>query len=164
MTYQHTQRAPMYLLLLTAGVALLLGAILSWPHPACYGMAGGGAVVTLLAFAFCHLRVRDIGDALAVGFGPLPLFRKRVPYDAVTGVRTDRSSVLDGWGIHYRPGLGWIWNLWGRDCVRIEMGDRTLRIGTDEPEALCAFLRERSGSGDSSVDAVDAGASVAVDG
>lgn len=41
---------------------------------------------------------------------------------------------------------GWFWNIWGRDCVVLHLDQGTLRIGTDDPENLEAFLRQRIGS------------------
>ena len=34
-----------------------------------------------------------------------------------------------------------IYNIWGFQCIRIHYGDRVVRIGTDEPEALATFIR-----------------------
>ncbi len=36
-------------------------------------------------------------------------------------VSAARSNWLDGWGIHYFPGRGIIYNLWGFDCVRVQI-------------------------------------------
>lgn len=46
----------------------------------------------------------------------------------------------DGWGIHMSSRGAWVWNLWGRDCVLIHLTKGVLRIGTDDAEALLAFL------------------------
>jgi hypothetical protein len=41
---------------------------------------------------------------------------------------------------------GWVWNLWGRECVVVRFRDgRTLRIGTDDAENLAAFLGAKTG-------------------
>ena len=55
-----------------------------------------------------------------------------------------RSRLIDGWGIHWVPGRGWTYNLWGFRCVQIKHLGRTVRIGTDDPgglhEAIAAAL------------------------
>ena len=58
-----------------------------------------------------------------------------------------RTLILDGWGVHYSIRGGWVWNLWGRDCVVVHQKDKSiLRIGTDDAEGLAAFLHERIGA------------------
>lgn len=60
-------------------------------------------------------------------------------------IRRARSKLIDGWGVHWLPGRGWTFNLWGRDCVEGNTARRRLRIGTDDPEGLANFLTERTG-------------------
>ena len=100
------------------------------------------ALFALLGFAFMWLETSDQGDHLLVRFGPLTLARRRVRYDRVTAVRRDRSSLIEGWGIHLGP-RGWIWNLWGREVVELDLDKGRLRIGTDDPDGLLRFLQER---------------------
>jgi hypothetical protein len=103
------------------------------------------AVVTLgAAFSFRNLRIVDEGDAVAIRFGPLPTFRKRVAYADIATAERDRSSIADGWGIHWVPGRGWTYNLWGFDCVRMTLRNgKTMRIGTDDPDGLSNFLQQK---------------------
>jgi hypothetical protein len=56
-------------------------------------------------------------------------------------VEVGRTLILDGWGIHYSIQGGWVWNLWGRDCVvvHIKKGG-VLQIGTATAEKLALFL------------------------
>jgi hypothetical protein len=95
------------------------------------------------ALCFATLTVRDEGTRLAVRFGPIPLFGTSVAYSDITEVAAARSSFLDGWGVHWTPGRGWIYNLWGFGCVRIGLGRKTVRIGTDDVEGLVRFLNSR---------------------
>ena len=104
-----------------------------------------GVVIVLVGTMFGYLRVWDDGDRLMVRYGPLPVFHAKIPYADMTAVEPDRSSLIDGWGIHYVPGRGWTYNLWGLDCVKIMRGDRITRIGTDDRENLAAFLQSRIG-------------------
>jgi hypothetical protein len=101
------------------------------------------ALFILLALSFRELNVEDKGDWLSVRFGPLPLFGTRIPYGAMTAVETGRSSWLDGWGMHYVPGRGWTYNLWGFECVVVHLGKKLVRIGTEDAINLRNFLQRR---------------------
>jgi hypothetical protein len=141
--YSHTQKGILQpILLVSAAVFLVLPqAVRGEPAlPAvCVPLA---AFFVLLSFAFARLTVRDEGARLAVRFGPLPVLRKSIPYAAMTGVGRERSTFLAGWGIHWTP-RGWLWNIGGFDCVRIDVGPKSTFIGTDDPDRLVAFLRSR---------------------
>ena len=142
--YFHTQKAPWFLLLYTFGV-LFLG--VAWPvrggPVACVVFPVAGTFMLLLGASFQHLTVTDEGDRLAIRFGPLPLFQRRIRYKDVEKVEVGRTTVLDGWGIHMSLRGGWVWNIWGRDCVVIDLQRGTLRVGTDDPEILAQFLRTK---------------------
>ncbi len=144
MSYSHTQTAPLYYLLLGVAAVMLLSAWLTLGEPAIAITLGiSGAVVLLLAFCFASLTISDEVDRLSIRFGPLPLFRKSIPYTEITGVEPGRTSFIDGWGIHYVPGRGWTYNLWGFDCAVIHRGTKVIRVGTDDPEDLVAFLQQK---------------------
>lgn len=142
--YEHTQKGYLHLILCTAAVAMFVGGWLSYmDQPAMITLCFAACVMSLLALCFQTLTVRDEGEHLAVRFGPLRVFRTCIPYARMIAVETARSSVLDGWGIHWWPGKGWIYNLWGFDCVRITLGRKTVRIGTDDPQRLAEFLKTK---------------------
>ena len=131
-------------MLLVAGAALLITGFASRHDALAAGILSVVAgVFVLLAFSFWRLTVADAGDHLSVQYGPLPIFGTRVAFASMTDVAADRSALIDGWGIHFVPGRGWTYNLWGRDCVRIHTVDSTLRIGTDDQTNLERFLRTR---------------------
>jgi len=143
--YEHTQHGWWHWLIYGNAAVLLVTLCILPAHPV-IGTVFPIVVVSLmaLAFMFRELTVRDASEALIVEFGPLHVFRKRVAYADIAKVSPARSRFIDGWGIHYGLGEGWIWNISGYDCVRLELKNgRRLRIGTDEPEKLCAFLRTR---------------------
>ncbi len=147
MQYHHTQSSPLYLILIASGIGIVLGgwSVSEWTLRTI--LLTSGSVMLLLAISFRHLAVRDEGDKLLICFGPLPLFRRRLKYEEIESVERNRSSILDGWGIHLSPGGGWVWNLWGFDCVDVyRKGRSRLRIGTDDPEGLEAFLKTRTDS------------------
>ena len=146
MSYSHTQRGGLHWLLLATAGLCFVGAYLARAN----GEDGPATVllcvsilVVLLSLCFRHLVVRDGGEALEVTFGPIGLFRTRIPYASIESVRPARSSLIDGWGVHWVPGRGWTWNLWGKDCVELTRRGGTMRIGTDDREALTIFLAGR---------------------
>lgn len=148
MGYSHTQTSPLWMLLAGVGVGLAVGAGASWGQGfVVYVLGAASVVVFLLAASFAWLRIEDEGEFLSVRYGPLPVMGTSVRYDSIDSVEVGRSSVLDGWGVHWMPGRGWTYNLWGLDCVVIRRGGRVLRLGTDDPEGLRRFLGERVGGG-----------------
>ena len=107
-------------------------------------LACSGGFMMVLSLAFRQLTVSDETDGLLISFGPLPLFRRRVQYSNIESVARGRTTLIEGWGIHLSPGGGWVWNLWGFDCVDVEFKKgRRLRIGTDDPEGLESLLKQR---------------------
>ena len=146
MSYQHKQTGKLYLLLLASAFMLLA---LAWlrraPGVLPLVVPPVFLILVLLAYCFQSLLVRDEGDCLALRYGPIPLFRKRFPYSKMTAVEASRSTLLDGWGIHYIPGRGWTYNLWGFTCVKVRMGKKTVRMGTDDVRGLVRFLRGKIG-------------------
>jgi hypothetical protein len=145
MPYTHTQpgRWPYVLFAFTA--ATVAGAWLARRDP--------GAVVILVAiaavFALCGLvfgsmTIRDEGDCLALRFGPLPLLSKKIRYADITGVEIGRTTILDGWGTHFMPGRCWTYNVWGFACVKLTLGRKIVRVGSDDAEGLAKVIREKN--------------------
>jgi hypothetical protein len=139
--YTHTQKAP--LCLIFYGTALLCFAV-AWAvgsAPGSYIAGATGLILALVAPLFHYLTVEDRVDRLAIRFGPLSLFRRTVRYADIARVEVGRTLILEGWGIHYSVRGGWVWNLWGRDCVVIHRKDGSvLRVGTDDADNLTRFL------------------------
>lgn len=146
MTYRHTQRAPLCLLLYGLAAAEVVTA---WKFgnvlPIVWTLSICGVLILVLAASFHHLTVEDRGDSLSIAFGPVPLFRRIVPYANIVEATADRTTILDGWGIHLSLRGGWVWNLWGRNCVRLQLRRGTLRVGTDDAENLSRFIRRKIG-------------------
>ena len=144
MDYEHTQRGLWYLLLFAvAAVCFVVGCLLGRGTAAHYVCLGVALLMVFIGLCFMRLTIRDERDALAVRFGPFPLFFTRVPYETMRHARPDRTKIWDGWGVHYIPGRGTTYNIWGFDCVRVDLENRTIRIGTDDVENLVAFLHGR---------------------
>ena len=149
MQYNHAQTSPVYMILVSVGIAMLIGGWLTPELAVQITLFCSGGLMFVLALSFRELTVSDVGDHLRIGFGPLPLFRRHVLYSEIESVEQARSTILDGWGIHLSPSGGWTWNLWGFDCVdvRYRKGEKLkkVRIGTDDPVGLAKFLNERIG-------------------
>ena len=145
MHYQHKQTSPLNLVLYVLGVVLLAAAWASRTDRAVSIVLVGSAGVMIFA-GLCvgYLVVRDEGDFLALRFGPLPIFRRLIAFSKISAVEPSRSTVLDGWGIHYIPGRGITYNIWGFDCVKMKVDNRTIRVGTDDVLGLVRFLKDKA--------------------
>jgi len=141
--YQHTQRAPLCWLLYGISAVLFAVAYTSGGNAIVYVFIPVAILMLVLGGSFHHLTVADEIDQLAIQFGPLPLFRKTICYEEIVEVEIGRTTVLDGWGIHWSLGGGWVWNIWGRDCVVLHLKQGKFKIGTDDAENLAAFVAGR---------------------
>lgn len=142
--YHHTQRSPICLLVYATAVAFVVSAWSMREMPyAAIGFLCGAVLMTVLAAAFHHLTVSDESDRLVIRFGPVPIFARTVPYDTIVSAEVTRTMLIDGWGIHYSARGGWVWNLWGFDCVLLHLEKGKLYIGTNDAEALCRFVQQR---------------------
>ena len=143
--YEHTQRAPLCLVLYAQAFLMLCLAVVLRAEPVIpYLFPWIGLLVLVLAASFHHLRVKDLGERLSIGFGPIPLFRRTIRYRDIERVETGRTLLLDGWGIHMSIRGGWVWNIWGRSCVVVHFcSGGTLRIGSDDAQNLCEYLERR---------------------
>ncbi len=139
-TYHHTQRAPLCLLGFTL---LTLGVVLQNEPPIRLIFPVVGVLTLVLAASFHHLTVNDQGDKLSISFGPIPLFHRDVKYEDIISAEVGRTTILDGWGIHLSLRGGWVWNVWGRDCVVVRFKRGTLYVGTDDAEKLARFISGR---------------------
>ena len=149
--YDHIQRSPVYLIIFAMGILQLIAAT-TFPRWSISIFPGimlffCGIFVIFLAFGFQHLQTVDQGNYLTIGFGklPLPLCNRKLIYKNIIKVEIGRTLLLDGWGIHYSIRGGWVWNIWGRDCVVIYCEKETLRIGTDDAARLSKFLQTKIG-------------------
>lgn len=143
-TYHHTQRAPLCLMVYALAVIFVgLGWVLQDEPPIRWLFPPIGLLILILAASFHYLTVHDQGDRLSISFGPIPLFRRSVKYRDIESAEVGRTTILDGWGIHMSLRGGWVWNLWGRDCVVLRLKRGTLRVGTDDAENLARFIEHK---------------------
>lgn len=146
--YHHTQKAPWFLLLFAFAALFFTVAWITRAEPVVPAiLLVSGLLLAMLGYSFQHLTVADDGDRLVIYFGPLPLFRQRLCYEDISSVEIGRTTILDGWGIHMSLRGGWVWNIWGRDCVVIRHQRGVTKVGTDDAEALAEFLMGRIGRG-----------------
>ena len=89
MDYEHTQRAPLYLLLHAIGIATVVGAWQIEDPEVSTPIAIFSGFFFLLGLSFRQLSCRDEGDYLRISFGPLALFR--------TGEGRGEPQQLEGW-------------------------------------------------------------------
>jgi hypothetical protein len=141
-TYKHTQIG--WIILLPVGLALAgasAAVIAAGERPGVSPAAGiGMGVLVLVALLFSALTVEISDGVLACRFGP-GLIRRHIRLAEVRQAEPVRNRWYYGWGIRW-IGSGWMWNVAGLSAVELTYLDgRKFRIGTDEPEALCAAIR-----------------------
>ena len=142
--YEHTQVGQIHFILYLISGVLVVGSIgaMAQPPAGILMLVLAGAFI-FLASCFRTLTVRDEDSHMRVAFGPISLFSRQIFYQEITEVRKARSALIDGFGIHWIPGRGWTWNLWTFECVELHLGNRVLRIGTDDSDNLVAFLHRK---------------------
>jgi hypothetical protein len=147
MKYKHVQTGHLDTILLAVVFVVLGAALLLHANSVVfYVMVATAAMVFFFSLCFGRLTVSDDGDSLLVRFGPIPIFQKRILYTDVTDAQQARSKIIDGWGVHYVPIRGWTYNLWGFDCVELQVAGKRIRIGTDDPVELLAFIKQKTAS------------------
>jgi len=141
--YDHTQRGWLQAVMLISAGACTAGGWVNRSEPPVFELlAVLAGVFFVLSWAFGSLTVCDEGARLAVRFGPLPLFRKRIPYAEMTGAEPCRTSFWAGWGIH-QTRRGWLWNIAGREAVAISTRKGSTLVGTDDVQGLLTFLKTK---------------------
>jgi hypothetical protein len=146
MTYSHTQNSPLWLILFRLAIPFFGIAWLAREQPVVGALMIVAGLLVLVGLAFHHLTIEDEGDHLAIRFGPLPLLKTSILYADIPRVEIGYTSILDGWGIHWNPWDGRVWNLWGRSCVVIHRERGDFRVGSDDAENLGEFLKSRTGT------------------
>jgi hypothetical protein len=135
--YRHTQVGYLTIFLF-AFVALTTVAIAMRAHrPTAYFILIPLVIVAVL-FSTLTIEVRD-GDVRS-HFGP-GFWRKRYPLSEIAAVARARSEWWEGWGIRVTS-RGMLYNVSGTQAVELRLRSSTrFRLGTDEPDALLAALR-----------------------
>jgi hypothetical protein len=97
--YCHKQKSLFWLFPVSLSVITLSIGVLSLQageSATALVLCGLGGLVALVGLSFQHLLILDEGDNLAVRFGPLPLFRTRIPYSSIQTVEPCRLPFVGG--------------------------------------------------------------------
>jgi hypothetical protein len=139
--YEHTQPGLLMLAVMAGALALVLSTLWVLPAGQRWLIWPSVLVVGGVAVLFHGLTVRVADGTLTWYFGP-HFWTNEIAVDAIARAEPVRNSALMGWGIR-RLRDGWLYNVSGLDAVEVETRDgTTVRIGTDEPEALCRALAQ----------------------
>ena len=135
--YRHTQIGWVTLVSLVLP-AVVVGLLLVTTR--LWGGLGVALVVFLAAAAFFSTLTVEVDQRqLRFRFGPGPIGR-RIDLDDVRHFAAVRNPWWYGWGIHATP-RGVLYNVSGFGAVELHLKNgRRLRVGSDEPEALCRAL------------------------
>lgn len=142
MKYQHTQFA--YLIVIFMAIIVLPASLMaSFAQPAKSWPAGVAAILlVLITWLFSSLKIEVNEANLVFWFGP-GWWRKIIPLVEITSCKIVRNPWWYGWGIHMTP-KGWIYNVSGFQGVEITLvTGKTIRLGTDEPQALAQAINNR---------------------
>jgi hypothetical protein len=99
-------------------------------------LIGLAVMLAVVEALFCTLTVKITSEKMMIFFGP-GLIRRTIPLRNIASVSPVTNKWWYGLGIHLTP-HGWLYNVSGLKAVEMRMwSGRTVRVGTDEPEALC---------------------------
>jgi hypothetical protein len=146
--YRHRQIG--WVIGAASGAALVLATALAQSLTAQTLATAGWMVYALYAVIvgafvlFGWLVVEVDADAIDVRFG-VGLIGRRFDVADVRRCERIRTRLWWGWGLHWTPS-GWLYNVSGRDAVRIEfISQRAVMIGTDQPDALVRAIEAARG-------------------
>jgi len=153
--YQHTQPGTLIRILVALMILIMLadswffmqaaqrkGVLMAHLQNDLLILFGGLFVLLIFLALFHNLKVTVDGECIRLAYG-VGIIHKRILLERIAAVRPVTNRWWYGWGIRLIPG-GWMWNITGLDAVELEMKKgRKFRIGTDEPEALAAVVKER---------------------
>jgi hypothetical protein len=138
--YRHTQIG--YVMIGGLGLGSLLVFVV--PHvPALHVIMLANSALLLLCLAlFPTLTAIVEQGTLSCYFG-VGVIHRSIAIADIESVSVVRNEGITGWGLRKLPD-GWLWNVSGFRAVELRFRDgRRFRIGSDEPEALCAALQQQ---------------------
>jgi hypothetical protein len=100
-------------------------------------------VMLMITLLFKDLTVTVDEKEVTASFG-VKLFKKKIPLNEIVSCKKVRNRWYYGYGIRYGRGFV-LYNISGLDAVELEIKGkkRKVRIGTDEPDELCAAITSR---------------------
>jgi hypothetical protein len=133
--YEHTQMGWVILVASLLPVLALLPLAMSGVPPTVVLAILG--LMLVIATLFASLTVGVDARAITLKFG-IGVFRRRIDLAEVRAFGEVDNPWYWGWGIRWYPG-GKLYNVSGSTAVELELRNkRRVRVGTDEPQALCA--------------------------
>ncbi|WP_157288494.1 hypothetical protein [Uliginosibacterium gangwonense] len=100
-----------------------------------------GSVAAVIAGLFSSLTVRVSDRFLHWQFG-FGLIRKRVVLAQIQHYEIVRTTIIDGWGIHYTR-RGWLYNVSGFDAIAFTLkDDKRFLLGSDDVQTLYKALEK----------------------
>jgi hypothetical protein len=136
--YKHTQIGKLMVIVMAIAslVLIVIGLFVQRP------VLAGVPILLLMTWLFYSLTVEVSNGELRWRFG-LGLIHKRVPLDQIASAEPIRTSLIDGWGIHWGR-FGWLYNVSGFDAVQIKLrSGKKFALGTDEPKVLAEHLQPK---------------------
>ncbi len=100
----------------------------------------GLLVFAAIMVAFSRLTVTVDQDKVSAGFAG-GLARRRFAVHEIESAEAVKIPRWAGFGMRFTPS-GWIYNVWGRQAVRLKLtgASRRFTIGTDDAEQLLAAI------------------------
>lgn len=138
--YEHTQRGSVILAGVGTAIILILVSMLIF-EPVIVSVL----VLLILIFVLTimsRLTVSVTDNQLKIRFGPVGLVHKEWALSDIISATPVTNQWIYGWGIRWTP-HGRLYNVAGSRAVEILLLSGTkVRIGTDEPDALCRALKK----------------------
>ena len=137
--YRRVQIGGMFVAAAAAGVVLT--GVFALTRPAStlaeagrrlWALAGVLLLAVLLnGWLTVEVSATEVRARLGVGF-----YGRRIPLSSIVRCDAVRTRVWWGWGAHWTP-AGWLYNVSGRDAVRLELrAERPVIIGTGDVAGL----------------------------
>lgn len=154
MNYSNTQMG--WVVLGPLLVALLVTGFAVASADGSFGAVAPLALLLVVAALFVSLTVEVDEEALRLRFG-VGLVRRTIRLADIASWRRVRNPWYYGWGVR-NYGRGLLYNVAGFDAVEVHLRSGSqLRVGTNDPDGLCAALSARLGSpAEATVDSVAA--------
>jgi hypothetical protein len=138
--YEHTQRGSVILGAVGAALILILVSMLIF-GPVLVSVLVLLILIIVLAI-MSRLTVSVTDTRLKIRFGPVGLIQKEWLLSDIISATPVTNQWIYGWGIRWTP-HGPLYNVAGSQAVEILLlSGKKVRIGTDEPEALCRALQK----------------------
>lgn len=143
MNYRNTQMG--WVVLGPLLVALLVTGFAVASADGSFGAVAPLALLLVVAALFVSLTVEVDEEALRLRFG-VGLVRRTIRLADIASWRRVRNPWYYGWGVR-NYGRGLLYNVAGFDAVEVHLRSGfQLRVGTNDPDGLCAALGARLGA------------------